>query len=175
MSRPRLLPPIAGLLAAACMAGAGWAQTPIPPPANDFAMMSAQSDAYEIQAGRDAAVQGVDPRIRSFGEQMVADHTRSSEALRQAAVASGLPPPPDAMGPDQARMLSALQSLRGPDFDRAYAKQQALAHHQALAVQQSYAAAGGDPNLRRAAQQAVPMIQQHLQMAEQLRSALGGS
>jgi putative membrane protein len=72
-------------------------------------------------------------------------------------------------------MLSALQSLRGSDFDHAYANQQILAHDQALAVEQSYATAGTNPNLVAVAKSGVPLIQHHLEMAQQIRSALGGS
>jgi putative membrane protein len=79
------------------------------------------------------------------------------------------------MSSDQASLLSALQSLTGAEFDRTYARQQLLAHRQAIAVEQSYASAGSDANLRDAAQSALPMIQHHLEMAEQMREALGGS
>lgn len=106
---------------------------------------------------------------------MIKDHTRTSQEMRQAAQASGLPPPPLAMGSDQAQLLSGLQSQRGVDFDRTYVKQQVLAHQVALVVVQSYANAGSDPNLRRAAQSGVPMIQHHLEMAQRLRAALSGS
>ncbi len=137
-------------------------------------MASAQSDAYEIQAGRTAAAQTTDPRVRSFAEEMILDHTRTSEALGRAAAASGLEPPPPMLGGDQARMLSALQSQTGPDFDRSYARQQVIAHQGALAVEQSYAADGKDPNLRRAAAEATPLIRHHLEMAQQLKASLGG-
>jgi putative membrane protein len=79
------------------------------------------------------------------------------------------------MSSDQASMLSALQSLRGADFDKAYARQQVLAHSQALAVEQSYAAAGTEADLKAAARDATPIIQRHLDMAQQLRTALGGA
>jgi putative membrane protein len=164
---------MAGLVA--LLAGSAAAQTPIPPTAADFALSAAQSDQYEITAAQDAVVQSQNPQIRAFAQEMIQDHTRSSASLRQAATASGLPPPPQAMSSDQASMLSALQSLRGADFDKTYARQQVLAHNQAVAVAQSYATAGSDPNLRKAAQSAVPMIQHHLAEAQQISTALGGS
>ena len=163
------------LALSAATAATAQTQAPPPPPASDFATMAAQSDQYEIQAGRTATVQATDPRVRAFAQQMVTDHTRTSQALQQAASASGLPPPPPAVGADQSRMLNALQGLTGREFDRAYMKQQVLAHEQALAVQQTYAAGGKDPNLRSAAQTAVPQIQHHLEMARQLSSAVGGA
>jgi putative membrane protein len=151
------------------------AQTPVPPSAPDFATDAAQSDAYEIVAAQDALAQSHNPRVRAFAQQMIDDHTRMDESLRQAVTASGLPMPPGAMSSDQASLLSALQSLTGAEFDRTYARQQLLAHRQAIAVEQSYASAGSDANLRDAAQSALPMIQHHLEMAEQMREALGGS
>ena len=161
---------------AALFVGAGARAAPqIPPPAKEFAMMAAQADEYDIQAGRTAAVQAVDARVRAFARQMVEDHSRTQAVLRQAATASGLEPPPPGMGGDQSRLLYALQALTGPDFDRTYMRQQVLAHDQALAVAQSYAAQGRDANLRAAAQTDAPLVQHHLDMAMQLRASLGGA
>jgi putative membrane protein len=162
-------------LVATLSAGTARAQTPIPPAAADFAMSAAQSDQYEIHAAQDAITQSQNPSVRAFAQAMIQDHTRTSASLRQAAVSSGLTPPPPAMSSDQAAMLAALQGLRGADFDKTYARQQVLAHHQALAVDQSYANAGTDANLRKAAQSAVPVIRRHLSMAQALSTGLGGS
>jgi predicted outer membrane protein len=65
----------------------------------------------------------------------------------------------------------ALQSLTGKDFDRTYARQQALAHHSALAVEQMYATSGDDPNVQRAAASAVSLIQSHLAMADPMAAS----
>ena len=165
--RPRAFWVTAALAVVVGAAPAG-AQTSIPPSASDFAMAAAQSDEYEVQAARDALGQSQTPRIRAFAQMMIEDHTRAANQLRQAVMASGLPPPPPAMSGDQAMMLSALQSLRGSAFDEAYSRQQVLAHRQALAVEQSYAGAGADANLRAAAQADVPMVRHHLDMATQL-------
>ena len=151
------------------------AQTPIPPSPTDFVMAASQSDQYEVMAARVASVQGQDPRVRTFAEEMIQDHTRLSEELSKAATASGLPPPEPGMSSDQASLLSSLQSVRGPDFDKTYARQQELAHAQAVAVEESFATAGSDPNLRKAAQSALPSIRDHLKMAQQLGIDVGGS
>jgi predicted outer membrane protein len=45
----------------------------------------------------------------------------------------------------------------------------------ALAVEQSFASAGADSNLRRFARADVPMIKHHLELAQQMRAAVGGS
>jgi hypothetical protein len=51
----------------------------------------------------------------------------------------------------------------------------ARAHTQALAVQESFAASGADPKVREAAASAVPIIRDHLRMAQKLQSDLGPS
>jgi putative membrane protein len=145
------------------------AQTPIPPSPNDFVMAASQSNQYEILAARVASVQSQDPRVRTFAQKMIQEHTRLSQDLRNAAVASGLRAPDSGMSSDQAMLLSGLQGLRGRDFDKTYARQQELAH--AVAVAESFATAGSDPDLRKAAQSALPSIREHLKMAQDV----GGS
>ncbi len=164
-----------GAAMASVVATAAAAQTPIPPAASDFAASAVQADQYEIEAAWVASTQSRDPGVRAFAQEMISDHTRAREAMRRAAQDAGTSPPPPAMSSDQASMLSALQSLTGPDFDKAYAKQQVLAHTQALAVEQSYASAGANAALRGEAQSELPVIQHHLSMAQQLAGALGSS
>jgi putative membrane protein len=169
---------IGGLLAAGLVTAAGAqapTRTPIPPNAKDFAQDAAQSNQYEIEAAWVARTQSQTPSVRAFADQMIEDHTRAQASIRQAATESGLPPPPPAMSSDQASLLAALQSLRGADFDKLYARQQVLAHSQALAVERSYASEGTDGALRKAARSDVPMIQHHLDMAMKLAAALGTS
>jgi putative membrane protein len=151
------------------------AQTPIPPAPQDFAMMATESDQYEILAAHVAEVQGQDQRVRAFAEEMIRDHTRMDADLRKAAASSKVPLAEPSLSADQASLLAALQGLRGAEFDKAYARQQVLAHTQAAAVQDSFATGGADPNLKTAAKSALPIIQDHLKKAQQLRTDLGGS
>jgi putative membrane protein len=59
------------------------AQMAIPPAAQDFALSAAQSDQYEIMAGNDALAQSQKSGVRVFAQEMIDDHTRTSETLRQ--------------------------------------------------------------------------------------------
>jgi NAD(P)-dependent dehydrogenase (short-subunit alcohol dehydrogenase family)/predicted outer membrane protein len=109
--------------------------------------------------------------VRGFAQQMI-DHHGQTEALAEAVAAAVLPPAPQTLGGDQQRMLNALQSLNGPALDRTYMTQQVGAHVSALVTQQDYATSGSDPNLRKAAQSTVPMIQHHLETAKQLKNSM---
>ena len=141
----------------------------------EFLQAAAQSDQFEILEAQTVLGQSTDPAIRTFAQRMIRDHRQSSGALVQAAIRAGLKPPPPALGDDQARLLSALQSQDGPDFERTYLKQQALAHRSALVVEQAYAATGDDPMIRQAAASATPMIAAHLAMAQDMAAKSGGS
>lgn len=145
-------------------------RTPTP---QEFTQSAAESDGYELAAAQDALAQSRNPQVRAFADQMLADHGRTAQALREAASASGLEPPHPHVGGDQMRFLASLQGLRGAEFDREYARQQVLAHTSALTTVRGYAQKGTDPNLRRAAASAAPIIEHHLQMAREMMNAVG--
>jgi putative membrane protein len=150
------------------------AQEPGSRQSRDFVQAAAQSDTFEILEAQTVLAQSTDPQVRAFAQAMIAAHTATSEALKAAAARAGLDMPAKAMSSDQAAMLNALQSQRGPEFDTMYARQQALAHRSALTTEQQYAASGDQPNLRAAAASGVPIISAHLQMAEQIQAKGGG-
>jgi putative membrane protein len=133
-----------------------------------FVNAAGQSDAYEIAAAQLVLTQSQDPKVRAFAQAMIADHQKTSADLGAAAQASKLEPPGMILGGDQQKMLSGLQSEKGADLDRSFMVQQVNAHTAALVTEQGYLAQGGDPNLRKAAQGAVPLIEHHLEMAKQM-------
>lgn len=159
---------LAAVASASVAAPAAFAQVAaLPTPA--FIKAAASTDAYERQAGRMAERQAASPRVRSFGQMMVRDHTDTTMALKQAIRRAGLPPPgPPTLTADQQSEIAALRGLRGPGFDRAYMQQQVQTHVQALGVFRAYAARGDNRVLRGAAASTVPIIQRHLTLANQI-------
>ena len=151
-----------------CCGGGALAQTVIPPSPTDFAAMASQSDRYETMAAEIALIQAQDPRVRAFAETMLRDHVRTDETIRQAAMTAGLPLPTPGLSSDEAALLSALQGARGHEFDRAYVRQQVVAHAAAVAVEENFADAGVSPALQTAAQAALPIVRDHLKAARQL-------
>lgn len=138
-----------------------------------FLNLAAASDQYEIQAGRIAEVQGAAPQVKAFAREMVEAHSRTRQSLEAAGRAAALPPPALVVNGDQQRMLSALQSLKGAEFDKAYLTQQVNAHVSALTTVQAYASAGTEPHLREAAKAAAPLVEHHLATARALKDAVG--
>ena len=134
----------------------------------EFVQAAGESDTFEIMEARSALAQSTDPQVLAFAQQMIRDHGETSRLLQEATARAGLKPPPMSVGAGQTLFLAALQSLRGREFDAAYWRHQALAHRSALTVEQHYAATGDAPPVRQVAAAAIPLIQSHLAMAEQM-------
>jgi len=133
---------------------------------------AAASDLYEIEAGRIALDHAASPDVKRFAQQMITDHTSSTNMIKAAIASAGLSiTPPASLDPPRAAMLDKLNGVTGPDFDRLYLHQQLMAHEAALALHQNYAANGDVPALRGAAGQIVPVVQAHLGMLQSMGAA----
>src|SRR4029079_8959287 len=79
--------------------------------------------------------------------------------------------------PDSAQqaMLSHLSSLSGTDFDRAVEKDTIRDHEKDTNPYQNAANTLQDPQLKASAQQTLPILQQHLSLAQQLQGSASGS
>ena len=141
------------------------------PSAADFVRQAAQSDMFEIKSGQMAQQKAAGARVRSFGQMMVSDHTKTTQALTAAAARAGLAAPSPDLSPEQKAMLDQLGAASGSAFDSLYLTQQKDAHRQALSLHSAYAAGGDNAALKRVAQSAVPVVRRHLETLD----SLGGS
>jgi putative membrane protein len=175
-------------LASACMTGllavatAASAQTT--PAAADTARLHAadqtfiadgtQAIATQRDAARIATSRSTDRDVKAFAERVSTDNAKISDALR-AASPRGVDVPKN--DPDAA-VLASINNLRGAEFDKTYIEQVALAGEQkTLSAFQAEIASGRDEQLKDAAKKALPTIQQHYAMAQDLakRKHLSGT
>jgi putative membrane protein len=144
---------------------AGMAGDMTPTNRTAYVQMAASSDMYEIQSSQIALSKAQNPLVRQFAQMMVTDHTNTTQQLMAASQAAGLPPMTPMMMPMHARMVSELQAAPGgASFDNLYARQQLMAHQQALALHSNYAARGDTPALRAVAANATPVVRRHLDL-----------
>jgi len=142
-----------------------------PTAAMPFVMKAGASDRYEIQSSQLALQKAHSADVRQFGQMMIEHHSMTTQQVTAAAEAAGLIPPPPQLEPHQARMIGELQPLSGADFDRAYLRQQRIAHEMALALHGNYAERGDTPSLRQAAAAATPIVRQHLERIRAMPSS----
>jgi putative membrane protein len=141
----------------------------ISPSTHDFVTEVAVSDMFEIQSSQLAA-QRADGATKAFAQQMVTDHTKTSNELKGLVSAGTVKEtPPTALDSSHAKKLDALNKLKGGDFTRQYQKDQVDAHKSAVSLFERYAKSGDNPALKDWAGKTLPTLQHHLDMAKKLR------
>ena len=101
---------------------------------------------------------------------MVQDHQQTTmelkELVQSGKVKEQLPTELDA---EHKRKIDELGKLTGREFDTAYDRAQMEAHREAVALFESYAQTGDNPDLKQWAAKMLPHLKAHLTMASQLQ------
>ena len=145
-------------------------EAPSPTTAQGFANAAAASDKFEIESSKLAASQASSSAVKSFATKMISAHTGSTAKLKTTV--SGLSPaitPDDTLTAEQQSTLDSLKSLKGADFDKAYAAAQVDAHQKTLDTLNGYAISGDSDALKTFAKDLVPTVTAHLNMAKGLK------
>lgn len=190
-------------LAIAAAHAAAHAQTPRPPsPATQSATADPKSfvaqlgvaGLAEVHLGQLALKKGQSADVKTFGQMMIKEHTRTNAELTRIGAEMKLPVPTrlDARHEQIARTLTALA---GAEFDAEYARVMVMSHEEVVSQLQAFqpgvaapsepatgsAARGssvrkGSPASANAAQalaawaaKTLPVIQQHLEHARKLQ------
>lgn len=149
---------------------------PTPAPASEnasqrFANAAAASDAFEIETSKLALANGSSASVKSYARKMIDAHTASTAKLKTTA--AGMAPamtPNPALDAEQQQKLDQLRTLNGAAFDRAYAADQAAGHQRTLDTLKAYAATGDAPQLKAFANELIPIVTAHLNMAKGLKA-----
>ncbi|MGH1572685.1 DUF4142 domain-containing protein [Methylobacterium sp. P31] len=138
------------------------------PSAQDFVTEAALSDMFEIQSSLIAKSRG-DIATRPFAGQMIADHEKIRSELKAMADGGKLKIsfPPQLDSKRQSK-LDVLNKKQGGDFDKQYRSEQAAGHKDAVDLYRRYAKGGDNADLKSFAEKALPILEHHLQMAEEL-------
>jgi len=155
----------------------------------EFMRLAAMSDRFEIATSRLAQQKSQNAAVKQFAEHMIRDHEKTTAELQQmSAAACGMPQnlarsggqvartagpgPHDGLDQQHRALLQQLGQASGAEFDRLYARQQAMSHQQAVDMFRNYAQQGDTPALRQWASTTLPALEHHLQMAQQLQRSM---
>ncbi|GGB24698.1 hypothetical protein GCM10011380_12800 [Sphingomonas metalli] len=153
----RFLTPMAATLLVAAPAVA---QTVSPA---TYVAKAGASDRFEMESSRLVLGSTKDPKVRDFANQMIADHTQSTQQVKAAAKQAGITVPPPKLEPMQAKNVAELRRATGTARDQLYMQQQRTAHQMALDLHQGYAQNGSSAPLKAVAAQITPVVQSHMQ------------
>lgn len=145
----------------------------ISPLDRQFIIDAAQGGMAEVSLGQMASQRATNNAVKQYGQRMVQEHTRANTELLRLASQKGVTPPRD-MGPKYKAAMDRLMQLPRASFDQAYISEAGInGHLESLAVYQRQAQLGQDPDLKAFAAKTLPTVQNHLQVADNLKANNG--
>jgi putative membrane protein len=139
-----------------------------------FLKQAAIGAMAEVETGKLAEQNAASPEVKQFGQRMVTDHGKELTELQALAQSKGvdLPTEPDKK---HKKMHDKLAKMQGDEFDKAYSKDELEDHRKDVKQFQKEADKATDPDVKAFAAKQVPVLQEHLSMAEKLPANAGAS
>ena len=139
-----------------------------------FVIKAMSGGELEVQLGRLAQTNAARPEVKAFGQRMVDDHGANNQQL--AAVAQGHDLVPPAKLPSaERREIDKLSRLHGEAFDRAYMAMMVDDHKHDIQEFRQEIDHGHNDDVKSYAQQTLPILEQHLQLAEDVVQPQGAA
>jgi putative membrane protein len=132
---------------------------------NTFVTKAAEGGMAEVKLGNLAKDKASDAAVKSFGQQMVDDHSKANDELKSLASKKGITLPSDVSAKDKAE-YDRLSKLSGADFDKAYMRLMVSDHHTDVNEFKRESEHGTDSDVKAWAAKTLPTLEHHLQMAE---------
>ena len=134
-----------------------------------FAAFAAESGMGDAEAGQLAMQHGASAQVKRLGQQLMTDQTGQNDALQQIADQENLtlPAEPGMMQQAQTRRLNTLY---GPEFDKAFVDAQSAQDAREIAIFQKEARSGHDPALKSYAQETLPALRRHLALVQSIHT-----
>jgi len=124
----------------------------------------------EIKASGLAKTNSTNPRVVSFADMMIADHTDAGNELKTIESAK-MVDARDTISAEHKQMIANLSTLSGASFDKAYIKMMIADHEKAIKLFTE--ATGNTSNLiQNFSRKTLPKIQMHLDSAEAISASL---
>jgi putative membrane protein len=132
----------------------------------EFATKAAEGGLKEVRLGELAQQQAASEEVRQFGQRMVEDHGAANDQLMQIAQDKGIDLPQE-LSAEAQQLHDELAQKQGEEFDQAYMDEMVSDHQKDVEEFQQYVEEGQDPELTSFAEQTVPVLQEHLELAQQ--------
>jgi putative membrane protein len=132
----------------------------------DFVQKAAKGGLAEVELGRLAQQKGASDVVKQFGQRMEQDHSKANQELQQLAFSKGVTLP-QSLDEKDAAERDRLSKLSGREFDAAYMLDMVKDHMEDVSEFQREANKGQDLDVKAFASKMLPILQDHLRMAEQ--------
>lgn len=128
----------------------------------------------EVELGRLATEKASNAEVKQFAQRMVDDHGKANQQLSTVAQQKSVQVPAELTGKAKAEH-GRLSKLSGEQFDRAYMQLMVQDHRKDVAEFRKQSTRAKDADVKSFVSQTLPTLEDHLKMAEQTQTALGGA
>jgi putative membrane protein len=144
--------------------------------ANIVALLD-EANKADSAAGAAASTKATSKEVKDFARLMMSEHhalRQQGQQLAKKLNVSPAPPANDPVKPLAESETKALESTpKGPEFDRVYIEQEVAAHKAVLDLVNNAEDQAQNEQLKALIGQAKPVIQKHLDQAEDIQDKLG--
>lgn len=141
------------------------------PTDEQFAKQAAQGGLSEIKLAQLAQEKSASEDVKRLAQRLVQDHAKANDELKKAAKKESIALPDTLDAKDQAR-FDSLSKLYGDGFDKAYARDTVKGHEQDIAEFNAEAKNGQKEAIQLFAVETLPMLNDHLNAAREMRKSL---
>lgn len=134
----------------------------------------------EIQMGQLAKKNGQSKQVKAYGDMLIKDHTLADKQVMQFAKRQNLdltmPAPKDETekAEMQAKMeaMTRLETLKGEEFDREFAKLMVQDHKEAIELIEGTLTSTTDAKVQGLLNKVLPVLKEHLRVAESINKKM---
>jgi putative membrane protein len=138
------------------------------PAKTEFLVEALRTSLAEARLGELATQQSYDMRVRDFGARLRSDHTAHAAEIERLLEPLGVTIPTEPSAEALAQQAT-LQRLTGTEFDGAFVQLMIWSHTEAIEKYGAQTHANPDRALHDFAAASLPMLREHLSIAEGLR------
>jgi len=147
------------------LGGAGGALAADPPATADVLAKLHHANQEEIAMGKLAQKNGQSKDVKSFGKELVKDHTAADKKVASLAKQEKV------TLPTESAPATSMADMKGADFDAKFAQEMLDGHKSVLADATSARDATSDEKLKKLLTDMVPTLQKHEDEAQKLVDA----
>jgi putative membrane protein len=139
-----------------------------------FVKEAVMGGLMEVELGRLAMEKASNAEVKQFAQRMVDDHGKANQQLSTVAQQKNVQVPSELTGKAKADH-DRLSKLSGEQFDRAYMQLMVQDHRKDVAEFRKQSTKAKDADVKSFVSQTLPTLEDHLKVAQQTQTALGGA
>ncbi len=140
----------------------------------NFPQKAYSGGMMEVKLGKLAQQKATSEKVKEFGERMINDHSKANDELKNIAQKNNIPLP-DSMLSKNQNLYNDLSQYSGSEFDRHYMDKMVEDHKEDIKTFEDAAKNADNQEIRDWAKKTLPVLKQHLELAQQAKNDVNQS